>query len=317
MNPIKVGLIDDEPQALKIFQWEFGDRFDIHTFISGEEALDALDKGLEVDVMISDQRMPTMDGDSVLVEIRRRSPATQLLITTAFADVEPLRRCVNEAGVVGYIEKPWDPDHIVKMVEDARVNQLQEQAEGRKTQGLIDTWREKVINSRMNDVRSVCDMLKIPRHVAEKYRCVVKKIATQYDAHWTDIGLLSVEEDDRLALEFLRVARTINTRSRKKTLSDGDSKIPLALALELITRCRGNQGPAFDVTKENDRLTVNIDAGGSFGDSYLDPLSARDDETLFRNALLLLVLDEIEKVSGSLHIDQRNDRLMGSLTFQV
>lgn len=317
MNPIKVGLIDDEPQALKIFQWEFGDRFDVHTFISGEAALEALDNGLEVDVIISDQRMPNMAGDSVLVEIRRRSPNTQLLITTAFADVEPLRRCVNDAGVVGYIEKPWKPDLIVKMVEDARLNQLREKAEGDKTQKLVDEWRDKAINKRMNDVRSVCEILNIPTHVAEKYRHVVKMIAAQYDAHWTDVGLLSAEDDDRLALDFLRAARSLNAGLKKKAFSHGDDKIPLTRSMELVTRCRGYHGPTFDVTREKNRLTVNVDAGGSFGDSYLDPLSARDSETLFRNALLLLALDEIEKVSGSLHVDQRNDRLTGSITFQI
>lgn len=323
MDRIRVGLIDDEPQALKVFRWEFGDRFDIHTFISGEAALEALDNGLVVDVIISDQRMPKIAGDSVLVEIRRRCPNTQLLITTAFADVEPLRRCVNEAGVVGYIEKPWKPDLIVKMIEDARVNQLRKKAESDKTQELIDVWREKAIQNRMNDVRSVCEALEIPGHVAEKYRNVVKRIATQYDAHWTDVGLLSVEsaqsveEDDRLALDFLRAARTINSGTRKKALNYRDDKIPLAFALKLIKRCSGKNGPAFNVTKEKGRLTVNVDAGGCFGDSYLDPLSSRDSETHFSNALLLLTLYEIEKVNGSLKIDQRNDRLMGSITFQI
>jgi|AntRauTorcE11898_2_1112593.scaffolds.fasta_scaffold12115_2 CheY-like chemotaxis protein len=320
MNPIRVGLIDDEPQALKVFKWEFGDRFDIHTFISGEAALEALDNGLEVDVIISDQRMPKIAGDSVLVEIRRRCPDTQLLITTAYADVEPLRRCVNEAGVVGYIEKPWKPEVIVKMVKDARVNQLLKKADGDKTQELIDKWREKVSQKRMNDVRSVCEALKIPAHIAEKYRHVVKRISKHYNAHWTDVGLMSVEsveEDDRLALELLRSARTINSGARKRSLNYRGDKIPLAFTLTLIQRCRGKHGPAFDVTKEKGRLTVNVDAGGGFGDSYLDPLASRDGEMHFRNALLLLALHEIEKISGSLKIDQRNDRLMGSITFQI
>lgn len=89
MTPTRVGLIDDETQALKMFQWEFGEQFEVYTFISGEDALAALADGLVIDVLISDQRMPKMPGDSVLVAIRQRFPDIQLLITTAFADVEP------------------------------------------------------------------------------------------------------------------------------------------------------------------------------------------------------------------------------------
>lgn len=317
MEPIRVGLIDDEPQTLKMFRWEFGDRFDIHTFISGEEALEALDRGLVFDVIISDQRMPKMAGDSVLVEIRRRCEDTQLLITTAYADVEPLRRCVNDAGVIGYIEKPWKPETVVKMVEHARANQLQKKAEDEKTQKFVTLWREEIVESRMKDVRLVCEALAIPAHIAEKYRDVVTKIAIEYKAHWTDVGLLPVDEDDRLSLDFLRAAKKIRAEIDKPTRNKHNPKIPLDLSLELITRCKGEKGPAFDVTTEKDRMTLNADAGGCFGDSYLDPLSARDSETLFRNALLLLALDEIEKAQGSLNIDQRNDRLMGSITFQV
>ena len=317
MDLIRVGLIDDEPQTLKMFHWEFGDRFDVHTFISGEEALNALDKGLEFDVIISDQRMPKMAGDSVLVEIRRRCEHTQLLITTAYADVEPLRRCVNDAGVIGYIEKPWKPETVVELVEHARANQLRKKAEDEKTQELVNVWREAIIESRMKDVRLVCETLAIPAHIAQKYRDVVTKIAIEYEAHWTDVGLLPIDEDDRLSLDFLRAAGKIRAESDKSTRHNHNPAIPLALSLELMTRCKGEKGPSFDVTREKGRMTLNADAGGCFGDSYLDPLSARDSETLFRNALLLLALDEIEKSCGSLKIDQRNDRLMGSITFQV
>jgi len=315
MMPTRVGLIDDETQALKMFQWEFGEQFEVYTFISGEDALVALADGLVIDVLISDQRMPKMPGDSVLVAIRQRFPDIQLLITTAFADVEPLRRCVNEAGVYGYIEKPWKPDLIVKMVEEARAKQLQKELENTRTQAHIKAWEEKTRGRRIGDIRSICNVLELPETVADKYLDVVTKVASTHTSHWTDVGLLSESDDDRIALDFLRACQLICAEEPRHSNARHTDSIPLVRSMELITRCSGPPGPSFDVTKEEGRLTVNFDACGAFGDSYLDPLSARDQETLFRNALLLLALAEMERVGWSLTVDPREDRLMGSVTF--
>ena len=63
---IRVGLVDDEPRTLKTFRWEFGEDFEIKTFLGGVELLSALDRGECIDVLISDQRMPGMAGHEVL-----------------------------------------------------------------------------------------------------------------------------------------------------------------------------------------------------------------------------------------------------------
>ena len=89
---------------------------DVLTFTSCQEALEAIRRN-PIDLAISDFLMPEMDGVSFLKEVRRIYPAIQLIILTGFADKESAIRAINEVRLYQYLEKPWDNDEIIQVIE--------------------------------------------------------------------------------------------------------------------------------------------------------------------------------------------------------
>jgi response regulator RpfG family c-di-GMP phosphodiesterase len=60
-----------------------------------------------VDLVISDYRMPVMDGVTFLTRVKEVQPDTARIILSAFADMEAVIRAINEAGVFRFVSKPW------------------------------------------------------------------------------------------------------------------------------------------------------------------------------------------------------------------
>jgi two-component system, NtrC family, response regulator HupR/HoxA len=84
------------------------DHYDVLTALSGEQALDILDREGEVAVIVADQRMPGMSGTDFLRRTIEHHPHTTRIILTGYTDIESLVEAINSGGVYRYITKPWD-----------------------------------------------------------------------------------------------------------------------------------------------------------------------------------------------------------------
>lgn len=85
---------------------------DLHvtTFTSPLQAL-AFVRNHPVDIVISDFRMPEMDGATLLTRVKNLQPDTARIILSACADMEGIARAINDAGIFRFVTKPWsDPD---------------------------------------------------------------------------------------------------------------------------------------------------------------------------------------------------------------
>jgi response regulator RpfG family c-di-GMP phosphodiesterase len=78
----------------------------IATFASPVEALRHLEEH-RVDLVISDYRMPEMDGASFLAIVKDRQPDTARIIMSACSDIDGIVRAVNHAGIFRFVSKPW------------------------------------------------------------------------------------------------------------------------------------------------------------------------------------------------------------------
>ena len=99
---------------------------------SPKAALDLIRRN-PVDLVISDFLMPEMDGLAFLIEVRRLYPTASLIILTGYADKQSAIRAINEVGLFQYLEKPWDNDDLIRIVEGGLnqkllVHRLQEYA---------------------------------------------------------------------------------------------------------------------------------------------------------------------------------------------
>jgi len=89
----------------------------ITTFTSPVEALKYIGAH-PVDLVISDYRMPDMDGAAFLAHVRERQPDAARIIMSACSDIDGIVRAVNHAGIFRFVSKPWsDPDLKAAILE--------------------------------------------------------------------------------------------------------------------------------------------------------------------------------------------------------
>jgi signal transduction histidine kinase len=81
--------------------------YDVRSFQSGADALAAL-AGDAPDVVISDFKMPGMDGLAFLKAVRKALPEAVLMLLTGYSDKDSAILAVNDVGIFAYVEKPWD-----------------------------------------------------------------------------------------------------------------------------------------------------------------------------------------------------------------
>ena len=108
----RILFVDDEPNVLKsmlrIFRQE---NYGLLTAGSAQEALSKLSQN-QVQVVISDHRMPEMNGTDLLREIKKRYPAIIRIMLTGYADVDAVMGAVNDGAVYKFITKPWNDDDL-------------------------------------------------------------------------------------------------------------------------------------------------------------------------------------------------------------
>lgn len=107
-------LVDDEPAVLQALRRMFrNETYEIRTAESAAAALELFDSSSSVRVVISDYRMPGMNGVEFLKEVYRRSPETVRIILSGFADRANLQEALLQGRIYKYLPKPWD-DTLIK-----------------------------------------------------------------------------------------------------------------------------------------------------------------------------------------------------------
>ncbi|NVK38952.1 MAG: response regulator [Gammaproteobacteria bacterium] len=113
----KILFVDDEPQMLTALSRVFrGKQFQVQLANSGAEAL-ALLQEQTFDVIVSDMRMPEMDGATFLASSLELSPHSRRILLTGYSDQESTVRAINHGQVHQYLNKPWDNTQLREVVE--------------------------------------------------------------------------------------------------------------------------------------------------------------------------------------------------------
>ena len=111
--------VDDEEHNLISFEATFRREYKVYTAKSADEGMDIM-REHEVDLVITDQRMPEMTGIQFLEKIAPEFPDTIRMILTGFSDIGVIIEAINSGRVFRYITKPWDENELRMTIENAR-----------------------------------------------------------------------------------------------------------------------------------------------------------------------------------------------------
>lgn len=111
-------LIDDETEILKSLQRQFRKKYKVFIASNTVEAEEIIEHE-QINVIISDQRMPGTTGVEFLSKIKKQHPEIIRLILTGYADIEAIIQAINEGSIFRYVTKPWNPDELDHIVHDA------------------------------------------------------------------------------------------------------------------------------------------------------------------------------------------------------
>jgi response regulator RpfG family c-di-GMP phosphodiesterase len=122
-SPATLLFVDDESSILSSLKRLFRPQgYKILTAGGGAEGLAILEKEA-VDLVVSDMRMPEMDGAQFLEQVRGRWPDTLRILLTGYADISSTVAAINRGEIYRYISKPWDDNEIVLTVREALEHQ--------------------------------------------------------------------------------------------------------------------------------------------------------------------------------------------------
>ena len=108
----KILFVDDEPNLLRSMRRHLSKTFNIHTAESGTAALNILDSEGPFAVIVSDYRMPHMDGVTLLKEVKKRHPETIRLMLSGEADLKVAIEAVNSGQIFRFLCKPCPLDTL-------------------------------------------------------------------------------------------------------------------------------------------------------------------------------------------------------------
>lgn len=118
-KPATILCVDDERNILSALRRTLrSENYVIHLAESGAQGLEILAQHA-VDLVISDMRMPEMDGAAFLSQVSERWPKTMRILLTGYADVSSTIEAVNKGNIFQYISKPWDENEIKLAVKQA------------------------------------------------------------------------------------------------------------------------------------------------------------------------------------------------------
>ncbi|MEO8298854.1 MAG: HD domain-containing phosphohydrolase [Burkholderiales bacterium] len=141
--------VDDEPNILSSLKRVLrAGGYLVITAGDGPQALARLEQ-IPIDIVISDMRMPGMDGAALLEQVQQRWPDTVRILLTGHADIGSTAAAINRGRIFRYLQKPWDEVELLGTLQDAveRISLARDKA---RLEALTQAQNEQLRN--VNDV---------------------------------------------------------------------------------------------------------------------------------------------------------------------
>ncbi len=157
----KILCVDDDPNILEGFKRQLREKFHLDTALGGEEGLKLVSKKDPYAVVISDMRMPGMDGVRFLSRVKDINPDSVRVMLTGHADVDTAIDAVNEGHIFRFLTKPCSSETFAKTIT-AGVRQFQ----------LVMAERELLEKTLSRSIKVLIDILSLVSPIA--FSCAVR-----------------------------------------------------------------------------------------------------------------------------------------------
>lgn len=220
-------LVDDEINILQALQRLLRrETFRIVSATSGEEALKLLEQLSNVALILSDQRMPQMNGAELLRRSREISPESFRVLLTGYSDLGDAVDAVNRGGISRYLNKPWDDSELLQIVRSSVENYSLTQ-ENKRLQVLVNQQNLELQDWNRNLKDRVLQQTSSVRRKSEELQEALRK---QKDAYQSMISSL-------ISLVEMRGTRTRRHAENVARLSS-QVAVGMGLAPELCETIR-------------------------------------------------------------------------------
>jgi DNA-binding NtrC family response regulator len=145
-RPQVILLVDDEEdirESLKALFETCLEGVSVRVAPGGQIALDLMEKE-PIDLIISDFKMPGMNGLEFLQRAQKRSPSVPRILVTAFPDLDIAIRAINEANIENFFTKPFEPDQVLNVVRQLLHEQRVEEMRNRSFARSLELVRRNL-----------------------------------------------------------------------------------------------------------------------------------------------------------------------------
>ncbi len=185
MDAERVLFVDDEENLLNAIRRQFRKEFNLQTATSGKEALSVIKSEGPFAVVVSDLRMPEMDGIQFLTAVRDKAPDTVRMMLTGNADVTAAMQAVNEGNIFRFMAKPC-PTETLRAAVQSGIEQFR----------LLNAEKELLESTLQGSIRLLTDLLgtisplasgratRAKRYVRQLVRLISEKIPVDESILW-------------------------------------------------------------------------------------------------------------------------------------
>lgn len=240
-------LVDDEPRVTSSLHAIFRREYDVYIAHGGAQALELL-KTTQIDVVVSDQRMPGMLGNELLAKISKQYPNTMRILLTGFMDKQAIVDSINEGEIYRFINKPWNNDEMRGLVaEAAKASELEFESSVnhkpveleetvkigtiKKDQALLMVEQKKDIR---HQIRKFCSEHKIMIYGTQNIEQAVVAANTRKNI---GVAIVELSVDPKGALQTINLLKQARPELITIALAD---ELDAYTAIDLI-----NQGQVF------------------------------------------------------------------------
>lgn len=134
---IHILCVDDEINILNTIRRQLCDLdVEVHAALSAEEGLRFLHRTEPVHVVVSDFRMPGMNGVEFLKRVSCERPAVTRILLSGFADAEAVQKLLEQKKMFAFLNKPWKAEELQKIIVEAAARSLDGRNTGLLSNGL-------------------------------------------------------------------------------------------------------------------------------------------------------------------------------------